>query len=460
MILIRNFHHPKLLVKSWRVQANDAVAVLGKNGSGKQYVEQLLIGKIDSPQFDELQLPASDFIALVSFETLQAVYEHELKIDETDITDEIDFGTPAKDFLPQNQLNHPLIEKFHLAHRLNTGFRQLSTGESRKILILKAILSGATIIILDNPFDDLDRQSRTQLDSILEELKYQNITLILLLSNRQDIPQWISKFALVEQHELHDLSELSKDDAQATIAEVFTLDSLNRPLLEKIIADKNVHIKEQLVQINNARVIYQGNIALASTSLTIETFQHTLITGPNGSGKSTLLQLITGDCPQCYSNDVTIMGYKRGSGETIWDIKKHLGIVSPDIHRSYRVNCNALTLVLSGFMDSIGLYKDLSSGQKQQALAWLDLIKLRPFAQRSFNEFSFGEQRLLLIARALVKFPPLLVLDEPTQGLDEINRRLVLEVIANIAKRQLTTILMVSHRKDENLPLFVQHLEL
>ncbi|MEP4888413.1 MAG: ATP-binding cassette domain-containing protein [Aliiglaciecola sp.] len=460
MIFIEQFHHPKLTVDCWQIEADSAVAVLGKNGAGKQFVDQLLLGKLNDFEHSRLNLPNPDVVRLVSFETLQAVYENELKIDETDITDEIDFGTPAKDFLPQDKLDHPLITQFHLEHRLETGFRQLSTGESRKLLILKAILSGAKYLILDNPFDDLDVASRAQLSQVLSQLKPQGITLIILLSNRQDIPQWISTFALVDNHSLHDLRGLSVEDAQATIDTIFAFDALDKSLLERMISDKHSHNKKSLVRINNANVIYAENHALKSANLTIDTFEHTIITGPNGSGKSTLLQLVTGDCPQCFSNDVTVMGYKRGSGETIWDIKKHLGIVSPDIHRSYRVNCNALTVVLSGFMDSIGLYKDISSAQKQQALAWLDLIGLRPLANTSFKQLSFGEQRLLLIARALVKFPSLLVLDEPTQGLDEINRRLVLDVITTIAKKQLATILMVSHREDERLPIFVQHKDL
>ncbi|GAB2706853.1 ATP-binding cassette domain-containing protein [Aliiglaciecola aliphaticivorans] len=457
MISIEQFRHPKLTVDSWQIKQNSAIAVLGKNGSGKQFVDQLLMGKLNECESTHLHFPHPDLISLVSFETLQAVYENELKIDETDITDEIDFGTPAKDFLPEESLDHPFVKQFHLEHRLETGFRQLSTGESRKLLILKAILSGAEYVILDNPFDDLDIASRAQLSNVLSQLNSQGITLIMLLSNRQDIPEWISSFALVDNHSLHDLSGLSVEDAQTTIDTIFAFDALDKSLLERMISDKHSQHKNTLVRIKNANVIYAENHALKSADLSIDTFQHTIITGPNGSGKSTLLQLVTGDCPQCFSNDVTVMGHRRGTGETIWDIKKHLGIVSPDIHRSYRVGCNALTVVLSGFMDSIGLYKDVSASQKQQALAWLDLIGLRPLANHSFKQLSFGEQRLLLIARALVKFPSLLVLDEPTQGLDEINRRLVLDVITTIAKKQLATILMVSHREDEHLPIFAQH---
>ena len=181
-----------------------------------------------------------------------------------------------------------------------------------------------------------------------------------------------------------------------------------------------------------------------------------MVTGKNGAGKSTLLQMVTGDCPQCFSNDVTVFGFQRGNGETIWDIKKHIGIVSSDLHRSYRVRSDALTVIASGFFDSIGLYKQISQYQLNIALQWLRILGLEAHQETLFQDLSYGEQRLLLIARALVKSPLLLVMDEPTQGLDDINRIRVLALLEKIATTNASTILYVSHREDEQLPLFSQ----
>jgi molybdate transport system ATP-binding protein len=150
------------------------------------------------------------------------------------------------------------------------------------------------------------------------------------------------------------------------------------------------------------------------------------------------------------------MGYKRGSGESIWDVKKHLGIVSPDLHRNYRVNSSVLTIVLSGFKDSIGLYSQVTSLQKQVAIDWIKQFDLFNKANEPWQSLSYGEQRLVLIARALVKQPKLLVLDEPTQGLDQANRSLILQYLTKIAELKVSTIIMVSHRVDEHLPLFAQ----
>ncbi|MFA5905313.1 MAG: ATP-binding cassette domain-containing protein, partial [Desulfobacula sp.] len=188
--------------------------------------------------------------------------------------------------------------------------------------------------------------------------------------------------------------------------------------------------------------------------------EHTLITGPNGSGKSTLLQMITGDHPACYQNDLMIFGIQRGSGESIWDLKKDMGIVSSDLHRNYRVPGSALSCILSGYFDSIGVYRNVTPGQKEQAVKWLERTGMKTKAQIPFRSLSFSDQRLLLIARALIKVPKLLILDEPTQGMDEMNRKAVLDFIESTAKKKICTVLYVSHREDEFREFFTQHIRM
>ena len=214
---------------------------------------------------------------------------------------------------------------------------------------------------------------------------------------------------------------------------------------------------EHLVALNDCTVSFGGKTVLDHINFTIAPLQHTLITGENGAGKSTLLGLITGDCPQCYSNDVSVLGHKRGSGESVWDIKHLMGIVSSDLHRRYRVRCNVLTVVCSGFFDSIGVYEAISEHQQTIARQWLTAAGLGDRASNGFQTLSYGEQRLVLIARALVKSPLLLVLDEPTQGLDELNRNRVLDLLRTLDARQHSTVVFVSHRADEYLPMFKQH---
>ncbi len=190
----------------------------------------------------------------------------------------------------------------------------------------------------------------------------------------------------------------------------------------------------------------------------MERDQHTLVTGPNGAGKSTLLALVTGDHPDCYTNELYLFGSRRGSGESIWQIKKEMGIVSPALHREHYIPGNSLQIVVSGFFDSIGLYCRPTEPQRELARSWLRVIGLSGLEKTPFRNLGYGEQRLVLIARALIKTPKLLVLDEPTHGLDDANRANLLNFLELVVDRQISTIVYVSHRRDEFRDFFRQHI--
>jgi len=215
-----------------------------------------------------------------------------------------------------------------------------------------------------------------------------------------------------------------------------------------------------LVQLSGGKVQYAESVIFEHINLTVNQGDHILLTGANGSGKSTLLNLITGDHSQCYGNDLHVLGFRRGSGESIWEVKKQIGIVTPDLHRNHRVAGTALHITLSGFFDTIGLYDDPTSIQTAHARQWLALVGLQEHSSTPYKQLSYGEQRLVLIARALVKQPALLILDEPTQGLDEVNRHRVMFFLEHLSSQQRTTIIMASHRLDERLPFFSHHLAL
>ncbi|MER2491517.1 ATP-binding cassette domain-containing protein [Catenovulum sediminis] len=458
LVDIQQLKHKHLNIQSWHIEANQSWCILGKNGSGKQYLDQLLDNRLEHFQAQQLKLPSPDKVRLISFEKQQAVYEHELKIDESDITNEVDYGTPAKNFLPADKLNHPLVTTLGLQDKLNTGYRQLSTGEGRKLLILQAIFAGIELLVCDNPFDSLDVESCEALNQALLQIKQHGISVLLLLSNRTDIPAWCDKIALLERGNLLPLGDYQT--AHNLVKQFMAFEQADHTDWPEKPREESNDLHTELANLNKVTVKYDDNLILHNIDLTIKPLQHTLITGKNGCGKSTLMHLITGDCPQCFSNEVTVFGYRRGRGETIWDIKKDLGIVSSELHRNYRVRCNALTVVASGFYDSIGLYKQPSQTQLKIAKQWLNKVGLAMHANTLFQQLSYGEQRLLLIARALVKAPLLLMLDEPAQGLDEINRQLVLSFLQHLQNQQHSTIVLVSHRSDEHLPLFKQHIQL
>jgi molybdate transport system ATP-binding protein len=246
------------------------------------------------------------------------------------------------------------------------------------------------------------------------------------------------------------LNLTSRPDFQATVEDFSPADETR----------SDTHEKEDLVRLHRCTAGYEGRAVFTDLSLVVDKGAHTLITGPNGTGKSTLLQVITGDHPACYTCDLTLFGIRRGTGESIWDIKQHMGIVSPDLHRNFRVSGSVLACILSGLFDSIGLYNPVTETQKNRAMTWLSRLDMASKASMPFRDLSFADQRLVLIARALIKGPMLLILDEPTQGLDAPNRDAVLDFLADVARDGLSTILYVSHREDECRDFFVQHVRM
>jgi molybdate transport system ATP-binding protein len=204
-----------------------------------------------------------------------------------------------------------------------------------------------------------------------------------------------------------------------------------------------------LVELKRGTVRYGDFTVFEGLDFCVRPGEHTLIEGPNGSGKSTLLEMICGDHPQGYSNDLTLFGRRRGSGETVWDIKKNVGLVSPKLHRDYRVGGSVEDAIVSGLFDSIGVYREREPSHRARALRWLSWLALDVAPDHAFRALSFGEQRLTLIARAAIKVPPLVVLDEPTAGLDADNQARVLELIESLCSQERTTVLFVTHRKDE-----------
>ncbi len=459
MINIVNFEHDKLAIKQWQLLENENWCVLGRNGSGKQYFNQLLIGELLPTSCEQLALPPNDKVAIISFEAQQDIYEAVLEKVSPDYADINQAMIKAKNFLPENKWHDPLVTEFGLSQRLDTSYLQLSTGESRKLLILQAIFQGVDLLVCDNPFDSLDIASCTALSSAFARLSQAGITIVLLLSNRQDIPPWFDNIAFIERGQFSVLGNLTDDSTKHQLDALLTpaADDIPWPDTVQQLADYQHTFLVELIQ---CTVRYGGVSVFEDINVTIKPLQHTLITGANGSGKSTLMQLITGDCPQCYSNNIHVLGYKRGSGESIWELKAQMGIVSAELHRQYRVSVDLLTVILSGFYDSIGLYQAATQKQLTIAAQWLDKIGL--FAQRHqlFQQLSYGEQRLVLIARALVKSPYLLILDEPTQGLDELNRHRVLNFLEHLATQKHSTMLLVSHRQDELLSIFEQHIKL
>jgi len=277
--------------------------------------------------------------------------------------------------------------------------------------------------------------------------------MIMVLNRFDQIPKFITHVAYVEHGEL--MHQVRRDDEKA-YAELYQLLHLKTTDLEVPPVDPETEIprldsQQPLVRLNGISIKYGDFTLLDKLDWCIEANQHWQLSGPNGSGKTALLSLITGDHPQCYVNDIVVFGYQRGNGESIWQIKQFIGYVSTALQWEYRVGTSLRNVIISGFYDSIGLYSKCTDKQRQIADQWLALLGMSDRTDQPFNKLSYGDQRLLLIARAMVKHPPLLILDEPCLGLDDMNRQLVLALIEKICAGSETSVIYVNHHPEDRI---------
>ncbi len=454
---IKNYESKWLSIPCFKAGPGQAWCIIGANRSGIEEFFQLLAGEIPPGPGQEIQRPRN--CSVFSFSGQQALFEAELKQDDTDFMDRIDPGTMAREFLNSPENHQDLIRAFAMDKVLDQGFRQLSTGQSRKLLLLARLTRGTDCLVIQAPYDGLDTAGCLELDKALTLCRDRGIRIIITVHNPEDIPYWATHIGVIDQGGLA-LSG-SRDKV------LRNLPGIQTPADFKARVDDLVPVqpdqrpdKQELVRLENGSAGYQGRIVFTGLNLEIRTGDHTLVSGPNGCGKSTLLQIITGDHPACYQNRLWIFGTCRGTGESIWDLKKSMGIVSADLHRNYIVPGSVLDCVLSGLFDSIGLYTVPGGEDRKKAMAWLERISLSHEAGTPFRSLSYADQRLVLIARALIKLPALLILDEPTQGLDRANRGAILDFLEQVAKEDLSTILYVSHREDEFRDFFVSRLRM
>ncbi|UUR71446.1 molybdate ABC transporter ATP-binding protein ModF [Enterobacter asburiae] len=453
-----------LTIADLTIRAGESWAFVGTNGSGKSALARALAGELPLLK-GECQ---GDFTRLtrLSFEQLQKLVSDEWQRNNTDLLSpgEEDTGRTTAEII-QDEVKDParcqrLAERFGITALLNRRFKYLSTGETRKTLLCQALMSEPELLILDEPFDGLDVQSRAQLAALLESLNQQGYTLVLVLNRFDEIPDFIQHAGVLADCNLTETGEKTALLKQALIAQLAhseQLDGITLPEPDAPAARHALDPHQPRIVLRDGMVSYEDRPILNRLSWTVNPGEHWQIVGPNGAGKSTLLSLVTGDHPQGYSNDLTLFGRRRGSGETIWDIKKHIGYVSSSLHLDYRVSTTVRNVILSGYFDSIGIYQAVSDKQHKLAQQWLDILGMDTrIADAPFHSLSWGQQRLALIVRALVKHPTLLILDEPLQGLDPLNRQLIRRFVDVLISEGETQLLFVSHHA-EDAPSCITH---
>ncbi len=449
----------------WTLAVGEHWAVLGANGSGKSALGRLLCGELEIVTGTMSTVDRAEFVA---FETVEKILEVERYNDDSDFIDCVDHGTLVRDFILQDRSTDApslvdLARQLDFVDLLERGIRFLSTGEMRKVTICRALLRQPQMLVLDEPFDGLDQSSCAALQQLIADCAGRGIRIVLLLNRFSEILPLISHVAYIQNCSL--VASGPKEELLHSEA-LHRLHAFHYTLPAHLPERDAAHIApplpadEPLIEMHDVVVSYGEKPVLNQLSWSVQPGEHWQISGPNGAGKSTLLSLVSGDHPQAYANDICLFGRQRGTGESVWDIKQRLGLLSTAFQQNYRVGVTAKLAVISGFFDSIGVYGQYTPQQQEIALQWLQILHLEQHRDTPLRNLSYGEQRLILLARAMVKQPQLLILDEPCQGLDDINRQMVLKLVDYLAATGPTQLLYVTHHGEDRLACITHHLQL
>jgi molybdate transport system ATP-binding protein len=331
---------------------------------------------------------------------------------------------------------------FHLEHALTEPLIQLSNGENKRLQILKAVLRFPALLILDEPFTGLDTEGRKLLESILDRLASSGQRM-LLLTSRSFFPLCFNRFARLHDGKLQFMN--SPEEIPDTDVVLKKLPVKNFPSSMQF----EYPDFRNAVLMRDVHVVYDGKKILNSINWKIEKGECWGLTGHNGAGKSTLLSLITADNPQAYANDIYLFDRKRGSGESIWEIKQKIGYLSPELQLYFDPLATAFSTLASGLFDTIGLFRRLSPDQEKYVNEWLQFLDCAAFGNRLLSSLPAGLQRMLLLGRSLIKTPPLLILDEPCQGLDGAQIANTLQIIDRYCDQFGASLIFVSHYQNE-----------
>lgn len=446
------------------------IAIVGPNGSGKTVLVETLLGTLYLDRgtlrydFGTSSPLASDNIRYITFRDAYGTADRDYYYQQRWNSSDRECAPAASQMLDRTAKDSAWRER--LLDMLGIGDAMLqkpvvtlSSGELRKFQIARMLLSAPRVLVVESPFIGLDPPARDTLQELLGELVRRSaVQVVLSVASPDDIPDFITHVYTVDKMRCGRKQTLAefRDAEPFTRARTALRDRLaaQPPVLPARLSAEPAY--DEAVRLRNVTIRYGERTLLDRVGWTIRRGEKWTLTGANGSGKSTLLSLICADNPQSYAQDIALFGRPRGSGESIWDIKRHIGYVSPEMHRSYMKDIPAVDIVASGFFDSIGLYFHPDDAQRAVCTEWMEAFGIGALRDRSFLKLSSGEQRLLLLARAFVKDPELLILDEPLHGLDGCNKERARAVIEAFCRRPGKTMIYVTHYEQE-LPRCIGH---
>ena len=413
---------------SFEISEDDCLAIVGPMGSGKTTLAKALSGRLFRK--GDVWFQGS----FVLFVEQQHHFKNRSNISEFYMQQRFNSSDSEDSYTVREELGEldvaEWVSVFGLEPLIDKPLLQLSNGENKRLQIVKALGQQPDWLLLDNPYLGLDVQGRAILSAGLAHLKAKGIRFILFLSGG-DVPDFVTNvYHLSGQYPIIPMLKHGEEN--------------NKPELKPgDVGDSPI------VSLLNVTIRYGTKTILDQFSWTINRGERWVLKGANGAGKSTLLSLITADNPQSYSQDIGLFGRQRGSGESIWDIKRNIGYVSPEMHLYFKETGTCFAVVASGIFDLLGVTRKVNAEQSEQVMRTLRMFGLEHLTERSFHTLSTGEQKMILIARAFVKNPPLLILDEPCQGLDQEQVNLLKRVIDEFAASTEMTLIFVSHYAED-----------
>jgi molybdate transport system ATP-binding protein len=441
---------------SFKIEKGKQYAIVGASGAGKTTLLRCLAGQI----FYKGSISAIPGVSVVYVEQQHhfrnlsntTSFYYQQRYNSIDAEDALYVSEYLSGLADKSS---ELLNLMGINRLLDKRLIQLSNGENKRIQLAKALLENPDVLLLDNPFLGLDAEARDMLNALLKKISDRGIA-VIITATAHFIPEFVT-----------DVIELQKENCIVYKREGFLQSfinksspiKLNRQLLEELTSQEDEGF-ENAVQMKNVHVQYGVNTILDNIDWQIKKGERWLLSGPNGAGKSTLLSLITADNPQAYANEIYLFDKRRGRGETIWDVKKRIGYVSPELHLYFETSMNAFNVIASGLFDTIGLFSQLNEEQKELVDKWMSLLQLEDYSTQLLTSLSLGKQRLVLLARALIKNPPLLILDEPAQGLDDEQLQLFKSIIEQLCNHTNKTLIYVTHLQNEVPPCVTKSLRL
>lgn len=462
---------------SFKINENENWALIGESGSGKSALLETIAGRlgvtrghIDHAYFDGL---AGDHgegprnwhkrISFVSSRhsfrnlsnTTEFYYQQRYNSFDSDDAPTVASylsGLPVLE--PSSYWNlERVVSRLNLTGMMDEQIIKLSNGETKRLLLAAALLKNPVLLLLDNPLTGLDVASRADFDHLIAEINASGISIIMATSPFE-IPETITHIAVLGEGKI--LSTHLRPQFSLEMYNAEPEVEIDENELRNLIDRKDTGTFEFVVKMRDVNVRYGEALILRDINWTVRQGERWALVGANGSGKSTLLSLINGDNPQAYANDIVLFDKKRGSGESIWDIKKKIGFVSPELFQYFPSSMTCIQVVESGFYDTLGLFRPSNPKLAEVARRWMKLIGVNVKETQLFRNVSASNQRLCLLARAMVKNPPLFIFDEPCQGLDSRQQRHFKKVVNAICRSSKASLVYVSHYQHE-LPDVIEH---